>query len=93
MWMSVPVITLVGRTVVGRAGRSQLTNLGLNELVAADTEQFIRIAVECANNLPKLADLRQTLRQRMLDSPLTDGNRFCQNIEAAYRTIWKTYCA
>ena len=32
-WMGVPVVTLVGQTVVGRAGLSQLTNLGLPELV------------------------------------------------------------
>jgi predicted O-linked N-acetylglucosamine transferase (SPINDLY family) len=28
-WMGIPVVTLVGQTVVGRAGLSQLTNLGL----------------------------------------------------------------
>ena len=33
-WMGVPVVTLVGPTVVGRAGFCQLMNLGLPELVA-----------------------------------------------------------
>ena len=44
-WMGVPVVTLVGQTVVGRAGLCQLTNLGLPELIATDPEQFVRIAV------------------------------------------------
>ena len=33
-WMGVPVVTLVWPTVVGRAGLSQLMNLGLPELIA-----------------------------------------------------------
>jgi len=39
--MGVPVVTLVGRTIVGRAGLSQLTNLGLPELVAHTPEEFV----------------------------------------------------
>jgi predicted O-linked N-acetylglucosamine transferase (SPINDLY family) len=38
LWMRVPVITLVGQTAVGRAGLSQLTNLGLPELIAGAPE-------------------------------------------------------
>ena len=41
LWMGVPIITLVGKTVVGRAGWSLLSNLGLQEL-AAQTPDRIR---------------------------------------------------
>ena len=47
-WMGVPVVTLAGQTVVGRAGVCQLSNLGLPELIARGTEQFVQIAVELA---------------------------------------------
>src|SRR6202034_30747 len=47
-WMGVPVVTLVGKTVVGRAGVSQLSNLGLTELVAQTPEQYIQYATELA---------------------------------------------
>src|SRR5262249_42760686 len=33
-WMGVPVVTQIGRTLVGRAGLSQLTNLAMPELAA-----------------------------------------------------------
>jgi predicted O-linked N-acetylglucosamine transferase (SPINDLY family) len=89
MWMGVPVITRVGRTVVGRAGLSQLTNLGLRELAAADDAQFIDLATRWAGDLLRLEALRQSLRRRMLDSPLADGPRFTKNIETAYRSMWK----
>ena len=91
-WMGVPVITYKGATVVGRAGYSQLTNLGLPELVTETEDQFVKITLECASDLPRLAELRGMLRQRMLDSPLTDAVRFSRNIEAAYRQMWRNWC-
>ena len=93
LWMGVPVVTMVGRTAVGRAGLCQLTNLGLPELVAATPEEFVRIAVELAGDLPRLGCLRATLRDRMRGSPLMDAPRFARGIEAAYRTMWQRWCA
>src|SRR5262249_31125231 len=69
-WMGVPTLTLVGRTVVGRAGWSQLCNLGLKELAAETPGQFVALAARVAADLPRLQELRATLRQRMQQSPL-----------------------
>lgn len=92
-WMGVPVVTLVGRTAVGRAGLSQLTNLGLVELAADTPEQFVRTAVGLAADRPRLAELRGSLRSRMQRSPLMDAPRFARGVEAAYRTMWRSWCA
>jgi protein O-GlcNAc transferase len=91
-WMGIPVVTLMGQTVVGRAGCSLLCNLGLKELVAQTPEQYVEIAVKLAGNLPRLSELRTTLRQRMRASPLMDATRFAQNVESAYRTMWRKWC-
>jgi predicted O-linked N-acetylglucosamine transferase (SPINDLY family) len=91
-WMGVPVVTLVGQTVVGRAGLSQLTNLGLPELIAQTPEQYVQIAADLTGNLPRLAELRRTLRARMQASPLMDAPRFARNVEAAYRQMWRNWC-
>src|SRR5262249_22643959 len=87
-WMGVPTITLVGKTVVGRAGWSQLSNLGLQGLAAETPEQYVALAAELAGDLPRLQELRGTLRQRMQESPLMDGRRFAQHVEQAYRQMW-----
>ncbi len=92
-WMGVPVVTLVGKTVVGRAGLSQSTNLGLPELIAQTPQQYVQIAADLANDLPRLAELRRTLRGRMQASPLMDAGRFARNMEAAYRQMWRNWCA
>jgi predicted O-linked N-acetylglucosamine transferase (SPINDLY family) len=92
-WMGVPVLTLVGRTAVGRAGLSLLQNLGLPDWIAETPKQFVAIAVKQAADLPGLAQLRASLRQRLQASPLMDGPRFARNMEAAYRRIWQDWCA
>jgi len=91
LWMGVPVVSLAGGSPVSRAGYSQLSNLGLPELVAFSEEDYIRIAARLAHDLPRLADLRATLRSRMEASPLMDAARFARNFEAAYRAMWRRW--
>ena len=91
-WMGVPVITLVGPTVVGRAGLCQAMNLGLPELVARSPDQYVELAVGLARDLPRLAGLRASLRQRLQASPLMDAPRFARHVEAAYRQMWLAWC-
>jgi len=93
LWMGVPVITLAGRQSVSRAGYSQLSNLGLHELVAFSEDAYVEIAAQLAHDLPRLTALRATLRPRLQASPLMDAPRFARNIEAAYRTMWQQWCA
>ena len=93
-WMGVPVATILGHAAISRAGFSQASNLGLaSQLVAADEERFVALATDLASDLPRLAELRATLRQRMQDSPLMDTGRFARDVEAAYRKIWRDWCA
>jgi predicted O-linked N-acetylglucosamine transferase (SPINDLY family) len=91
-WMGVPTVTLLGQASLGRAGLSQLTNLGLTELAAKDAEEFVRIAVELANDQPQLARLRATLRERMRSSPICDATGIARAMETNYREIWKQSC-
>jgi predicted O-linked N-acetylglucosamine transferase (SPINDLY family) len=91
LWMGVPVITLAGVSHVGRVGVSQMSNLGLQELIANDTNDYVAKAAALANDVPRLATLRGGLRERVRSSPLMDAPRFTKNIEAAYRNMWNAY--
>ena len=93
LWMGVPVVTLVGTTVVGRAGLSQLANIGMPELIARSPEQFVAIATALAADRPRLRELRRALRSRMQSSPLMDAPRFARGVEEAYRQMWRRWCA
>jgi predicted O-linked N-acetylglucosamine transferase (SPINDLY family) len=87
LWMGVPVVSMAGGTRVSRAGLSQLTNLGLPELVARSEAEYVNIAVGLASDRGRLAELRLTLRQRMKNSVLMDAERFAQQVEKAYREM------
>ncbi len=62
LWMGVPTLTMVGKTIVGRAGLSQLSNLNLPEFITHTREEFIAAAVQLAADPQPLATLRQSLR-------------------------------
>jgi predicted O-linked N-acetylglucosamine transferase (SPINDLY family) len=92
LWMGVPVITLAGQTAVGRGGISILSNVGLHDLIARSTEEYIQIASSLAADVNRLQQLRSGLRDRMLASPLCDAPRFARNLESAYRQMWRNWC-
>jgi len=93
LWMGVPVVSLQGPQSVSRGGLSQLSHLGLEQWVAATQGQYVELAVRLAADIPRLAELRRTLRPRMEASVLMDAPRFARHIEAAYRTMWQHWCA
>ena len=87
LWMGVPIVTLTGRTAVGRGGTSILSNLGLTDLIARDENGYLRIAVELAGDLTRLGELRKSLRQRMKQSPLMDAPAFARDVESIYQRL------
>jgi predicted O-linked N-acetylglucosamine transferase (SPINDLY family) len=93
LWMGVPVVVLAGERHSARVGVSLLSNAGIPELIADSVEDYVKKAVELANDLPRLAHLRGSLREQMRRSPLMDSPRFMRNIEAAYRQMWQRWCA
>jgi protein O-GlcNAc transferase len=87
--MGVPVMTRIGDLPHSRATWSILSNLGLTDLAGQNSDEFIQKAITLATDLPRLANLRSTLRARMRASPLMNARRFTQQIESAYRQMWQ----
>jgi predicted O-linked N-acetylglucosamine transferase (SPINDLY family) len=93
MWMGVPVITRPGPTFAGRHSATHLNNAGLGDWVVDSEDAYVEKAVWWASHLEELAALRARLRDRVAASPLCDGPRFARNLEAAFRQIWRDWCA
>jgi predicted O-linked N-acetylglucosamine transferase (SPINDLY family)/predicted SAM-dependent methyltransferase len=91
LWMGVPVITLAGRAHVSRVGVSLLHQVGLEELVAQDAEQYLDLAQALAQDSARLAQLRAGMRERMRASPLVDASGFARSLEKAYRDMWAAH--
>lgn len=92
MWMGVPVVALAGNAHISRVGVSLLRSVGLSDLIAADVEGYVRLAVSLAGQPERLRELRGQLRSRMAVSPLLDAARFTAGLEAAYRLMWRSLC-
>jgi len=94
LWMGVPVVTLGGDDrFCARHSEAHLTAAGLPELIASDAGAYLDIAAGLAADRSALAALRAGLRGRMAASPLCDGPRFARHLEAAYRDLWRGWCA
>lgn len=93
LWMGVPVVTLRGSTHAGRVGLSILSHLGLDNLVAASSRDYIEILSGLAVDYDLLEKYRSTLRERLRMSPLCDAKVIASNIEAGYRRAWQDWCS
>lgn len=94
LWNGVPVVAMAGgATFTTRLACSVLDAMGLTELIAADADDYVRIAAGLARAPARLAELRGTLRQRLEASPLRDFGGFTRALESAYREMWRAWCA
>lgn len=83
LWMGVPVVCIEGERHASRVSCSVIKTLGVNELIAAEKQEYVSIACNFANNIEGLLILRNELRPRMSQSPLLDGRTFTRNFESA----------
>lgn len=91
LWMGVPVVTLFGKTWVGRISSSILSAIGLTELIAKNEQQYIVIASQLASSPERRTELRKTLRKKVTNSVFCDGALFTANLEKIYREIWRDW--
>jgi protein O-GlcNAc transferase len=93
LWMGLPVVALRGGSFLSRAALSVLTAAGCAEWAADDAAAYVETCRALAADLPALAATRAGLRARVAASPLTDAPGFARDVEAAYRDMWRQWCA
>ncbi len=93
LWMGVPVLILAAPFYGHRGGSSVLTNAGMSAFVIEDADAYLKTAADLVQDRDRLAQLRTELRDRVRASPLCDAQSRVEDIEAAYRKIWRTWCA
>ena len=92
LWMGVPVITLAGQVHQSCVGKSILTNVGLQQFIAKTPEEFIETTISLASDPVNLSIIRNSLREKMENSTLTNAKQFTNNLENVYRDIWVRWC-
>ncbi|OAT79220.1 hypothetical protein A9B99_02595 [Mangrovibacter phragmitis] len=88
-WMGVPTLTLCGDTMAGRQGMEIMNQYGLDDFIADDADDYITKAEYWASHITELAEIRATMRQKMITS-LSDYN-VSDTFEKALRAAWKVW--
>ena len=81
IWKGVPVISINGFNFTSRCGSSILKNLGVEDLVAKNEDDYISKAVSFSNDLKTLIRLRDKVYDMALKSPLFDTKSFTLEFE------------
>ena len=92
LWMGVVALALYGSRRSARGSAVVLHQIGLDELIAASPDHYVELAIQLAGNVGRLAMLRQAMRNRMRQH-LRDPLSFTRGLEAAFRTMWRDWCA
>lgn len=92
LWMGTPVVTFRGEAHASRVGASLLSAVGLPDLIASSTEDFVRIASDLARDVPRRQRLRTDLRGMVSRSPLRDEAGYTRRFFAALRGLWQDHC-
>ena len=88
LWMGVPVLTLKGNRFLSHLGETIAINSGNSDWISSDVDDYVNKAVQFASNFNRLAQLRSVLRERVLNSPLFDTQRFAKNFGDALWGMW-----
>lgn len=93
LYMGVPVVTLRSERIGARVGESLLQTVGMTEGLAVSEDEYVERAAALASDPARLASLRATLRDRVLASPLCDGQAYATRFESALRAAWQGWLA
>lgn len=88
LYMGVPVVTRFSRRHSTRFSYSLLKNIGLEELAAGSSQEYIQRAVSLAEDRDLLNLLHKNLRNMMLASPVMNCKAYICELENYYQKIW-----
>ncbi|HEY9215672.1 MAG TPA: UDP-N-acetylglucosamine-peptide N-acetylglucosaminyltransferase [Ancylobacter sp.] len=93
LWAGVPIVTCAGDTFASRVAGSLLHAVGLPELIAADEEDYLALALAMAREPTRLEACKAKLHANRLTTPLFDVVAYTRALEELYAIMWKRRCA
>jgi protein O-GlcNAc transferase len=91
--MGLPVLTRRGTTCSSLSAESILRAAGLDELVSADTEDYVKRANSLAGDPEALAFIRSKVANSRERAPLFDTKKRVRELEVALTEMWRKHSA
>ena len=87
--MGVPVLTIMGQSFASRVASSLLKNVGLEELIVNNIDDYVKTALKIAGDRKKLQDLKNHLNKPDNTKKLFDSKNFTKDLEEIYKNVIK----
>ncbi|WP_181707113.1 tetratricopeptide repeat protein [Chthonobacter rhizosphaerae] len=91
LWAGLPLLTVTGRTFVGRVAGSLLKSVGMPDLITPDLKSYEDLAVAIATEPGRCDHLKERLAAARSTAPLFDTVRTTRAIERAYETMFERW--
>ena len=85
--MGVPVLTMSGFNFNSRCGESINKNLGLDDFIAKDSDDYINKAITIKKNIKIDSNYKNSLRKKALNSDLFNVDKFSKNFSDILKSI------
>jgi protein O-GlcNAc transferase len=92
LWMGVPLVTLLGRTIQGRLSASILSSIGRSAWIARTPAEYVAIVERLLADPAARDAARSGLREAVRRSAVGDARAYARAVEARYREIWTEWC-
>ena len=86
LWAGVPVLTMLGHTFSGRVAASQLTALGLSDLIVGNLSDYEALALELTDS-GRIRDLKNRIELSRLNSALFNTRQYVKDLENIYERL------
>jgi predicted O-linked N-acetylglucosamine transferase (SPINDLY family) len=87
LWAGVPVLTNLGKTFAGRVAASQVSALGLSELIVHSDEEYSAKALELAQHPEQLKELKERLENNRYQTPLFNTKQYVKDLEGLFYSL------
>lgn len=91
MWSGLPVITKLGDVPQSRIAACYNVGAGMDELNTSSAEEYKNLAIELYDDQEKLANIKESMIQNRLESPLFHPAEHIKQLETAYEAMWDSY--
>merc|ERR1719361_118872 len=88
LWAGTPMVTLPAETLASRVASSQLHSLGCPELVADNSEDYVKIAAKLGTDPQYLQGMKTKVWRARTSSPLFSTQIYANNLENLFERMW-----
>lgn len=91
--LGIPIITQKGWNIVSRITSRIYNQMQFYDLIAENEEDYIKKAVDLANDWDRIQYYRDNLSDWFQKSPICDYRGFAKSLENTYQKLWNDYCS